>query len=1254
MATILVVDDRPLNREFLVTLLGYAGHRVLEASDGIEALKIIQNEHPNLVITDILMPTMDGYELVNRLRADPALRDIPVIFYTATYRTREAYAMAEACGIAAVLSKPSEPEQILNTVQTVLGLSPKVPPGSIPLKVSESKPSNRIVELLIGYLGNVEIANQLMAKLLDRQDQTRETLPTALRQLSLAIDHMHSLTLRLATLIEVGIDLSIQREPKDLLETFCRAAQDICMARYAAVGIHDNDRQVLRYFYTRGYDDDRQAWMDGITPNSGTLGQLLIDRAPQRLAGKAIDPETLGLPSTHPPVHSFMVLPIASPTKIYGWFYLAEKMGADEFNEADMDIAMMIAAQVAIAYENLVLNKELRQRSAELQIEVTERKQAQDSLQRTLRARVLMSEANRLLAHANDEQELLQSICELIVTQGGYTLAWIGWRENDKDKSAKTVAWAGDRDHLHFMLPHNAQHGNTPADIAIRTGQPFIINDLQHNAAFLPSKNKAMQHGPCSAISLPIKSQDSLLGALTIIACEPNAFINDEVALLEELAGDIAYGIHNLRATTALRISESRFAGILDLAHDAIISIDAAQRIVLFNQGAERIYGYASEEAKGQPLAMLLPEDVRRRYSELIERFRASGNDSRTMGDYLEVFGLRKNGQIFPAETALSKLKTDAGIILTAIVRDISERKRNEQALKDREAHFHAVAQSANDAFISGDAEGNIVFWNAGAQRLFGYNEQEILGRPLTLLIPERFREAHRQGMQRFLASGEKHIIGNSVELFAVNNDGSEFPIELSLADWKYQGQTFFTAIVRDITERKRYEMRIEHLASHDALTGLPNRNLLHDRFNQSLAHIRRSERLMAVLFLDLDRFKDLNDSYGHDAGDALLQTVAERLCASVRHGDTVARQGGDEFIILLSDLSSIDDVYLITSKLIQELSRLYSIQGHEFFLGGSIGGSICPNDAEDLPTLLQYADAAMYQAKTQGGNTFRLYTPDMSKHVIERIELERALRRAIENGEFELYYQPKIELKTFTIVGAEALIRWHHPQLGLISPARFIPLAESTGLIVPLGQWVLHTACVQNKAWQNVGLPPIIVAVNLSTAQLHDEGLLASITRTLSDSGLEARYLELELTESMVMDNPRQAVPILDSLKALGLSLSLDDFGTGYSSLSYLKRFPFDRLKIDQSFVRDIPFDTNDAIIARSVISLGASLGLKVTAEGVETEDQADFLQQNDCDEFQGFYCSKPLPVNEFFGVLQKGCKSGCSNVSFKSRMIS
>jgi diguanylate cyclase (GGDEF)-like protein len=432
----------------------------------------------------------------------------------------------------------------------------------------------------------------------------------------------------------------------------------------------------------------------------------------------------------------------------------------------------------------------------------------------------------------------------------------------------------------------------------------------------------------------------------------------------------------------------------------------------------------------------------------------------------------------------------------------------------------------------------------------------------------------------------------------------------------------------------------LNHLAYHDALTDLPNRILFEDRLTQALILAERNRQTLGVLFLSLDRFKKVHETLGHAIGDRLLQKVAERLRSSAHKGETVARFEGDEFALLLTQIGGTEGEHVIEVifQITESLELPFTIDEHELFITASIGISLYPDDGTDASTLFKNADAALYRAKEQGGNNYQFYTADMNAKAVKRLTLENSLRRALERNEFEVYYQPVLDVNTKKIVGMEALLRWHHPDLGLVQPVEFIPLAEDTGMIVPIGEWVLRTACAQSKSWQDAGFAPLALAVNLSARQFQQQNLAEVVARILQETGFDAHNLELELTESSIMKNAEYAVKALGELKAMGVKLAIDDFGTGYSSLGYLKRLPIDTLKIDRSFVCDVTTDSDDAALVMAIITLAHNLRLKVIAEGVDSEEQLSFLHLLRCDEWQGYLFSKPLPVEAFEGLLSQG----------------
>ena len=529
-----------------------------------------------------------------------------------------------------------------------------------------------------------------------------------------------------------------------------------------------------------------------------------------------------------------------------------------------------------------------------------------------------------------------------------------------------------------------------------------------------------------------------------------------------------------------------------------------------------------------------------------------------------------------------------------------------------------------------------IVYANPAFERITGYSSQEVIGRNARLLHGTDLAQPELITIRAALHDERPcHVV-----LRNYRKDGNMYWSELNISPVRNDAGavTHYIGVHSDVTAAKTHQDELARQANHDSLTGLPNRNLLWDRIDHACARTQRYGDFAAVAFLDLDNFKIVNDSLGHTLGDHLLRAVAARLESSLRAMDTVARLGGDEFVLVLSDHKSAQSVSGELQRIVESFSQPFGADGRDVYITASIGVALYPQDAQDPEALMKYAELAMYRAKEAGRNAYQMYTAELQAKVTERLSLESKLRRALERGEFSLHYQPQVDLRTNRIFGCEALLRWNQPELGIVSPAKFIPLAEETGLIVPIGEWVVRTACLQNKAWQNASLPFVTVAVNISARQFREKDLVQVVAKILAETGLDPKYLELEVTESVIMHDAHNAIADLQAFRDMGVKLSVDDFGTGYSSLSYLKRFPVDRLKIDQSFVRDIIADADDAAIAQAVITLGHTMNLRVIAEGVEAAEQLAFLRRNQCDEMQGYLFGKPVPAHEFGNLLQAG----------------
>ncbi|MEJ7601330.1 MAG: EAL domain-containing protein [Kofleriaceae bacterium] len=600
--------------------------------------------------------------------------------------------------------------------------------------------------------------------------------------------------------------------------------------------------------------------------------------------------------------------------------------------------------------------------------------------------------------------------------------------------------------------------------------------------------------------------------------------------------------------------------------------------------------------------------------------------------DVLAVQALQEGAQDF-----LVKGQLEIRGLLRAL-RYAIERKSMEDALFFEKERAQLTLNCMGDGVICTDPHGQITFVNVVAEAMTGWSSHHATGRPLTEVY--RMRDGE-------LSEPRPGQLPSSCTL--VRRDGFEIPSENSIAPIHDRAGLFTGSVIvlRDVSEVRAMSLEMTHSAQHDGLTGLPNRMLLKDRVDQAIVLAQRYKRRVALLYLDLDGFKYINDSLGHAVGDRLLKSVASRLLDCARASDTVSRQGGDEFVILLSEVQHIEDAAIAARRMLRSVAEAHAIDPHELHVTTSIGISVFPEDGLDAETLVSNADTAMYQAKEHGRHSFQYFEPVMNERAVDRQMVEAALRRALERDELSLHYQPKIDFRSGAIIGAEALLRWTHPTRGSMAPAMFIPVAEDTGLIKPIGSWVLRQACLQARAWIDAGLPESTIAVNVSAIEFRDEGFLEGLYETLHETGLDPRLLELELTESVLMKNAVATAAILHAVRKIGVQVAVDDFGTGYSSLSYLHRFPVDALKIDRSFVAQITSAEEDVGIVTAVISMARSLKLRVVAEGVETLAQLRFLRAQECDQAQGYYFSRPVVANQYAQLLQAGGRQPLSVAS-------
>jgi len=653
-------------------------------------------------------------------------------------------------------------------------------------------------------------------------------------------------------------------------------------------------------------------------------------------------------------------------------------------------------------------------------------------------------------------------------------------------------------------------------------------------------------------------------------------------------------------------------------------------KFVYVSQLYQKITGYTDTELIGTySLGNIYPGDRKMVREEAIKCLKGKSFEP------YEYRFVKKNDEVMWALETITPIAYKGERATLGSFMDITGRKQAEEALRQSEEKYRNILESIQEAYFEVDLNGKFTFLNDSMARLTGCSKEELLGMNHKQFTNEETAKEVFQAFDNVYTTGEP---SKGFDWQIIRKDGGEGFIEASVTLQKDSSgkPTGFKGMIRDITERKRTEQQINYMATHDVLTGLPNRLMFNQLLSQAIRSAQRHKRQLAVFFIDLDRFKTINDSLGHEAGDRLLKEMAKRFKRSLRADDVVGRLGGDEFVILIEEVDELSQIALVAHKILSSTIKPMVLTGEECRITASIGISIYPKDGVDELSLMKNADIAMYFAKEEGRNNYQFYSKDIQSQSNKRFSIETNLRRALERNELSLEYQAKVDFKTGMITGVEALLRWQNQFLGSVTPIQFIPVAEDTGLIVPIGRWVMKTACAQNVAWQRQGLPPIRISINLSLRQLMDDKLLEDIKAALDDSGMAPNLLELEITESMVMHNPARLIAELTNIKKLGVRLAIDDFGTSYSSLAQIKHFPIDTLKVDRSFIRNLTQNSENQAITESIIAMGKTLSLTVVAEGVETQEQKDFLRDLICDEMQGFYFSKPVTPDQFGDLLR------------------
>lgn len=742
--------------------------------------------------------------------------------------------------------------------------------------------------------------------------------------------------------------------------------------------------------------------------------------------------------------------------------------------------------------------------------------------------------------------------------------------------------------------------------------------------------------------------------------CKDGSEVPVEIGLHPVQKGDALLVFASIVDISERKHAEQRFRLMVEATPSAMLIVNRQSDITLVNSQVERLFGYGRAELIGANVEMLIAPSFRMAFSSLRNDFFFATPKPSVTGEQRELLGLTKDGGEIPVEIRLTPIETHEGLVSLVSIVDLTERKRAEQlALAE---HSHQLRQSILDSIpfsvIAMDLDGRVTTCNPATVNMLGYRREELVGKNAALLLhlpDELERYAVRVSYELNIAVAADHTAliakarqGNSDENEWTyrRKDGSQIPVQVSIAPLRDRNDniTGYLTVAYDISDRKRAEAAILRMAHHDALTGLPNRVLLMDRLQMAIKQAQKDQQLVCVLLLDLDHFKRINDSLGHHVGDSLLIALSRRLQSHLRDGDTLARLGGDEFMIILPDAKSRESIQSAVDRIVAHVATPVTVGEHELLVTTSVGGALYPIDGLDARTLIQHADSAMYAAKAAGRNNAQWFNEAMLRQSQHKLQLSNSLRAALESEQFHLVYQPKVSLRTGEITGLEALIRWEHPTLGNIPPDQFIPFAEESELIVPIGEWVLRRACGEIMQLQSMLGRPLNIAVNVSPRQLQHGNWIAQIKQALKESGLPGTSLEVEVTEGMLIQNPKDSADLLEDVRGLGVRVVIDDFGTGYSSLSYVTRLPVDKLKIDRAFVRDLTIDTNDAAVVDAIIAMSHSLGLTVIAEGVETQEQLQYLQSRNCDEAQGYYFGPVVTIDEVPKMLEAAAQRGAA----------
>ena len=1105
MATILVVDDHETDRRLLRTLLGYGGHRVVEAADGAEALAAASREYPDLVISDVLMPTMDGFEFVRNLRQDRRVAHVPVMFYSASYRGREASSLAGSCGVSRLLLKPSDPQLILDAVAEILGGSDEVRPVA--------------------------------------PDFERQHLQLVKNTLTRTAEEARWLAHRLEKLVDINLHLASERVPAQLLRGFCSAAREFITARQAIVAVRKNGDDRLGYVCVTGLEPAAAAAIEEMVRAAEPLPQVVAEARTIRLHNPGGDPVLAGLPAGHPPVYSLLAAPLQSLKRVYGWICLTDKLGAAEFSDEDARLIGILAAQVGRIYENGSLYAEARTYADKLELEARERARTQARLNLQYSVAQVLAETVSFEAAA---PRLLKTICN----DAGFAAGALWVVEAAAGVIHCSECWYSGNGPMEafsaITREYEFRQGEGVPGRVWQSATQAWINDVESVPGFrrLREAKAAGIHG---IVAFPVSVGGTVAGVMEFFSLEPRQQDAGQSELFAALSSQIGQFLE--RRSQQIRIARlARIYAVLSGINALIVRVGTRGELfqgacaVAVEQGE---FGIAWIGTYDSATAEVIPV-----------AWAGIGADSIAAG----------------RTTSRDNVPEGQGTLGRAI--------REKRLIFD-----------------------NDITRNPGVGS-------------------SRRQEALRRGYRSVMAM--PLLVDNEVvaimALFAEERDffnDEELKLLRELA-----GDLAFAL------DHIAKQERLDYLGFFDGLTGLPNRHLFVDRLSQQIDNARRSDANVVLGILNIERFQQVNFSLGRQAGDSLLRSLAERLRKVSLGQASVARIGADTFALALPGRwSPGDSAHLLESSYEDCFGEPFMIGGEELRMSARLGLAVFPGDGEESEALFTSAEAALRKARLQRVRHM-FYAPDMNARAAESLRMENRLRRAIKAEELVLYYQPKVGVRSRRLTGAEALMRWQDPERGLVPPGEFIPILEQTGLIFEASRWALSRAVSDALRWESAGHVPPRIAVNVSALDLREKDFVEQVIAAVGGNG---HLLELEITESVIMDNIDTSVKALQALRDRGITVAIDDFGTGYSSLAYIAKLPITALKIDRSFITGMMSGEDNLAIVRSIISLAHSLNLKVVAEGVETDEQVARLWQLGCDEMQGYVLSPPVPFHEF-----------------------